>query len=143
MRWSIVSFSNDLIKIFNNFSNCNIFILGGKQNLEWSNIERPIFRNFKITNIEIAKDELFDYFIYEFSFYYYFLKLLEYSKYLTIFPDYKIFCIFSFVKFRKLYHFPNKKITNILNMRNIEWMKNSKIANFGKAKRWFSELKKI
>ena len=38
------------------------------QNLEGRNLERPIFRNFKITNIKIAKDELFDYFIYEFIF---------------------------------------------------------------------------
>ena len=35
-------------------------------------IERPIFQNFKITNIQIAKDELFDHFIYEFIYYYYF-----------------------------------------------------------------------
>ena len=41
---------------------------GEAQNLERRNVERPIFRNFKITNIEIAKDELFDYFIYEFIF---------------------------------------------------------------------------
>ena len=46
--------------------------MGGVQNLEWSNVERPIFPNFKITNIKIAKDVLFDYFIYEFIFYYYF-----------------------------------------------------------------------
>ena len=39
---------------------------GGVKNLKWSNVERPIFRNFKITNIKIAKDKLFDYFIYEF-----------------------------------------------------------------------------
>ena len=45
---------------------------GGVQNLEWSNAERSIFPNFKITNIKIAKDVLFDYFIYEFIFYYYF-----------------------------------------------------------------------
>ena len=42
--------------------------MGGVQNSEWSNVERPIFWNFKITNIKIAKYELFDYFIYEFSF---------------------------------------------------------------------------
>ena len=41
------------------------------QNLEWSNVERPIFRNFKITYIEIAKDELFDCFIYEFRFFFF------------------------------------------------------------------------
>ena len=79
------------MKIFNNFSNCYIFILGGVQNLEWSNVEQPIFWNFKITNIKIAKDKLFDYFIYEFVFYYYFSKVLEHSKYLIIFPNYKIF----------------------------------------------------
>ena len=30
------------------------------------NLERPIFRNFKITNINIMKDEIFDGFIFEF-----------------------------------------------------------------------------
>ena len=49
----------------------SLIIMGGIQNLEWSNVERPIFRNFKITNIKIEKDELFDYFIYEFIFYYF------------------------------------------------------------------------
>ena len=44
----------------------------GIQNLERSNVERPIFRNLKITNIKTAKDELFDYFIYEFIFYFFF-----------------------------------------------------------------------
>ena len=72
----------------------------------------PLFRNFEITNIKIAKDELFDYFIYEFIFYYYFFKLLEHSKYLMIFPNYKIFYI---VKFQKLYYFLNKKMTNFSN----------------------------
>ena len=64
--------------------------LGGIQNLEWSNVERPIFWNFKITNIHIANDELFDYFIYEFIFYHDFLKLLEHLKYLIISPNYRI-----------------------------------------------------
>ena len=84
MSWSIVSFSNDLwifyfleiilgLKVFNKFSNCNLFILG------------------EVQNLEKMKDELFDYFIYEFIFHYYFLKLLEQSKYLIIFPNYKIF----------------------------------------------------
>ena len=36
---------------------------GEVQNLVWSNVERPILRNFKIANIKIAKDELVDYFI--------------------------------------------------------------------------------
>ena len=39
---------------------------GGGQNLERRNVERPIFRNFKITNIKILKDELIDSFIFEF-----------------------------------------------------------------------------
>ena len=37
---------------------------GGIQNLELSNVEQPIFRNLKITNIKIAKEKSFDYFIY-------------------------------------------------------------------------------
>ena len=41
---------------------------GGGQNLERRNVERPIFRNFKIANIKITKDELFDSFISEFNF---------------------------------------------------------------------------
>ena len=65
--------------------------MDGVQNLELSNVKRPIFPNFKITNIKIAKDVLVDYFIYEFIFYYYFFKLLENSKYLIIFLNYKIF----------------------------------------------------
>ena len=44
--------------------------------------------NFKITNFEIAKDELFDYFIYKFIFYYYGSKLFEHSKYLIIFLNF-------------------------------------------------------
>ena len=56
----------------NNFLKCisrvyleNFMDPGGGQNLE-----RPIFRNFEITNIKISKDELFDSFISEFIFYY-------------------------------------------------------------------------
>ena len=47
-------------------------ISGGVQNLECSNIERPIFRNFKIMNIKIVKDELFYYFIYNFFLFFFF-----------------------------------------------------------------------
>ena len=32
------------------------------------NVEPPIFRNFKIANIKITKDELFDDFIFELNF---------------------------------------------------------------------------
>ena len=41
---------------------------GGGQNLERRNVERPIFRNLKITNDKITKVELFDSFIFEFIF---------------------------------------------------------------------------
>ena len=81
---------------------------GGVKNLEWSNVERTIFRNFKITNIKIAKSELIDYFIYEFIVYYYFLKLLEHSKYLITFPNYKM-CL----NFCKLLNFGNFMIFQI------------------------------
>ena len=40
----------------------------GPINLERRHVERPIFRNFKIANIKITKDELFDSFIFEFNF---------------------------------------------------------------------------
>ena len=42
--------------------------MGGGQNFEQRNVERPIFRNFQITNIKITKYELFDSFIFEFIF---------------------------------------------------------------------------
>ena len=42
--------------------------VGGGQNLERRNVERPIFRNFKITSIKITKDQLFDSFIFKFIF---------------------------------------------------------------------------
>ena len=32
------------------------------------NVERPIFRNYKITNIKVTKDELLDSFIFEYIF---------------------------------------------------------------------------
>ena len=41
---------------------------GGRQNFERRNVERPIFRNFKIENNKITKDVLFDSFIIEFIF---------------------------------------------------------------------------
>ena len=49
---------------------------GGGQNLERRNVERPVFRNFKITNSGITKDEIFDRFIIEFIFFI-FYKLFE------------------------------------------------------------------
>ena len=41
--------------------------MGGIQNLERRNVERPIFRNLKIANIKTTKDELLDSFIFEFN----------------------------------------------------------------------------
>ena len=38
----------------NNLKICKFFC--GSQNLERQNVERPIFWNFKITNIKITKD---------------------------------------------------------------------------------------
>ena len=51
---------NWLIFQFRNFWNFfNWTFLGGIQNIERSNVVRPGFRNCKITNIEIKKNELF------------------------------------------------------------------------------------
>ena len=38
-----------------------LIIMGGGQHLERTNVKRPIFRNFKIWNINITNDELFDF----------------------------------------------------------------------------------
>ena len=38
--------------------------MGEGQHLEQPNVERPIFRNFEISNIKRTKDELFDFFIF-------------------------------------------------------------------------------
>ena len=51
--------------------------MGGGQNLERPNVERPIFRKFKTSNIEITKVELFDFFIFKFIF--------QHSKYMIIY----------------------------------------------------------
>ena len=40
----------------------------GGENLERRNAERLIFQNFKITNIKITRDQLFDSFIFELIF---------------------------------------------------------------------------
>ena len=46
--------------------NISISKSGGGRNFERRNLERLTFRNFKIVNIEIPKDEVFDSFIIEF-----------------------------------------------------------------------------
>ena len=50
--------------------------MGGDQNLELRNVERPVYRNFEIANIKIKKDELFDNFIFE-LFFSYFINYLN------------------------------------------------------------------
>ena len=47
---------------------CVVEYPGGGQYLEGPNVERPIFRNFEISNVKITKDELFDFLIFEFIF---------------------------------------------------------------------------
>ena len=44
---------------------------GGGQNLERRNVERSIFRNLKIANIKLTKDELLDNFIFKFNFWFF------------------------------------------------------------------------
>ena len=50
---------------------------GGGRNLERRNVERPIFRNFKIGNVKITKDVLFDHFIFEFNFSFFFKSFAQ------------------------------------------------------------------
>ena len=58
--------------------------MGGGQNLERLNVERPIFPNFEIANIKIKKNEFFlNNFIS--NFFFNFPKLFQYPKYLIIF----------------------------------------------------------
>ena len=61
---------------------------------------RPIFRNFKITNIKITKDELFDSIIFKFIF----SLFINYLQNLIIFQS---------LKLRKFINFSNGTISNI------------------------------
>ena len=79
---------------------------GGGQNLERRNVERPIFRNFKITNIEITKDQLFDSFIFEFIF-------PLFINYLHILIIFQIVTFNVFFKFFKVLNIPNSLIFQI------------------------------
>ena len=54
------------------------FTLGGGQNFERRNVERLKFRNFKVVNIKITKDELFDSFIFEYSKYVIIFQIVKY-----------------------------------------------------------------
>ena len=42
--------------------------MGGGRNFERRNVERPVFQNFEMANINIKNDELFHNFIFEFFF---------------------------------------------------------------------------
>ena len=63
-------------------------ILGGRRNFERRNVERLTFRNFKIANIKITRDELFDSFIVEFIFH--FLEIIWILKIFNNFVNCKI-----------------------------------------------------
>ena len=65
----------NVFNVFNNnfarpliFFQAKVLSLGEGQNFERRNVERPIFRNIKIANIKITRDELFDSFIFELIF---------------------------------------------------------------------------
>ena len=91
-------------RIFYEIFCCALYICKGRG----QNLERPIFWNSKIVNIEITKHELFDIFIFEFDLLF-FLKLFELPKYLII---------FEIAKFSKLMIFPNWKILKLQNFQN-------------------------
>ena len=64
--------------------------MGEDQNFEQRNVERPLFRNFKIANIKTTKDELFDNFIFEFNFSFFRPKVFNNFFILQIVEFYKI-----------------------------------------------------
>ena len=49
-------------------SNISSFVILMFVIFKFRNVKRPIFRHFKIANIKITKDELFDNFIFEYNF---------------------------------------------------------------------------
>ena len=104
------------------------------------NVELLIFRNSKIANIEVRKDELFESFIFEFILLF-FSKLFEHSKYLIIFQIWQFlkFVFFLIEKFQNFYHFP--KLINYRSFWNLfDW----KFLNFINLKiRKFLEFFKI
>ena len=59
-----------IFRITRNFFNSYI-CPGGGQNLERPNVERPIFRKFETSNIEITKVKLFDFSIFVVILYFY------------------------------------------------------------------------
>ena len=97
--------------------------------MERRNVEQSIFQNFKIVNIKITKDELFDSFIIEFTFFI-FYTLFENNykpEYLIILSNYKIL-IFQIIKFKKkLLNFGYSIIFQIKQFRIFDHFSNSSI----------------
>ena len=87
--------------------------MGGNQNLERANIERPVFRKFETSNIEITKVELFD-FLYFFILQY-FEKLLlleiEHFQKFDVFWNWKIWEIFNILENTNFSNFPHYKFS--------------------------------
>ena len=77
---------------------------GGGQNLIGRNVERPVFRNFEITNIKMKKDEWFDHFIFELFFI--FLETIWTPKIFNNFWYCRIFIV-QMLKFKKFLNIPN------------------------------------
>ena len=110
----------------NNFKICQF--LCGCQNLERQNIERPIFRNFKITNIKITKNELFHNFIFDFIFslfinYLHNLIIFQIVTFNAFFIYFSVLnfensLIFQIKQFRIFDHFLNQSIIAIWKMAN-------------------------
>ena len=91
--------------------------MGEGQHLEKPNVDQLIFQNFEISNIKRTKDELFDFFIFEFIFYFNVFELFEHSKYMII---YKLGNLWNFKSFRNckiLYFF---KLNNFINLMIFE-----------------------
>ena len=88
-----------IFQIRNLWNFLNWTFLGGIRNIEWSNVERPGFRNLQITNIKITKDELF--FIYEF--------ILSFSKQNCKIKKNSYSFIWKIIKFPKFKNLENSK----------------------------------
>ena len=96
---------------------------GGGQNLELPNVERPIFRKFETSNIEITKLELFDFSVFEFILYFY--DCLIYSNtqntYLLFTIKFEILLIFEIQQFQNFdYFFLSLSIMEIDDFRNFK-----------------------
>ena len=107
MFYKILIHLSIFAKFYTKYSKMFLGTWGGGQNLERRNVEQSIFQNFKIANINITKynetynitkpinitkDELFDSFSIEFTFFI-FYKLCEQPKYFVILSNCKILII--------------------------------------------------